>query len=53
LMLAAALLLLFRIPETEQNDHFIFFSACFFGIATLFYPPILFLMPLFIVFSLS
>ncbi|MCL2041714.1 MAG: hypothetical protein FWG84_06725 [Bacteroidales bacterium] len=49
-MLAVALLLIFRIPETLQNDHLIFFTAFFFGIATLFYLPALFLMALFIAF---
>jgi hypothetical protein len=48
LMLAAALLFTFRIPETPDNDHLIFFAACFFGTATLFYPPALFLMALFV-----
>ena len=49
-MLAVALLLIFRIPETLQNDHLIFFTAFFFGVATLFYLPALFLMALFIAF---
>ena len=47
LMLATALLFLFRIPETAQNDHLIFFTACLFGIAAIFYLPALFLMLLF------
>jgi len=48
LTLAVALLFLFKIPETAQNDHLIFFTAFFFGIATIFYLPALLLMPLFI-----
>jgi len=47
LMLAATLLFVFRIPETDQNDHLVFFTACLLGIATLFYPPALFLMAIF------
>jgi len=53
LILAAALLLVFRIPETLQNDHLIFFTAFFFGIATLFYLPAVFLMAIFIAFYFS
>jgi len=48
LMLATALLFLFRIPETSQNDHLIFFAACSFGIAAIFYLPAIFLMLLFL-----
>ena len=48
LILTVALLLIFRIPETLQNDHLIFFTASLFGIATLFYLPAVFLMALFI-----
>jgi len=53
LMLAAMLLFLFRIPETLQNDHLIFFAAFFLGIATLFYLPVLFLMLIFLMIYLS
>jgi hypothetical protein len=48
LTLAIALLFVFRIPETAQNDHFIFFTACLFGIAAIFYLPALLLMALFL-----
>jgi hypothetical protein len=53
LTLAVALLFIFRIPETVQNDHLIFFAAFFFGLATIFYLPALFLMALFIPFYFS
>ena len=49
LMLAVAMIFIFQIPEKEQNDHLVFFAAFFFGLATLFYLPSLFLMVLFIV----
>jgi len=51
IMMAIALLFIFQIPEIPQNDHLIFFSAFFFGLAAIFYPPALFLMGLFITFS--
>jgi hypothetical protein len=47
-LLAVALLFIFQIPETAENDHLIFFAALFFGIAALFYLPALVLMALFI-----
>lgn len=53
LILAVALLFLFKISETAQNDHLIFFTAFFFGISALFYPPAIFLMALFIPVSIS
>jgi hypothetical protein len=49
LVLAVALLFLLKIPETLENDHLIFFSAFFFGIAALFYLPALLLMAIFII----
>jgi hypothetical protein len=52
-MLAITLLFIFRIPETAQNDHLIFFTACLFGIAAIFYLPALFLMVLFMVIYLG
>ena len=48
LMLAMALLFVFRIPETSQNDHLIFFTACLFGIAAIFYLPAVLLLLLFL-----
>ena len=53
LMLAVALLFIFRVPETLQNDHLVFFTAFFFGLATLFYLPAIFLLLLFIAFYFS
>jgi len=53
LILAMALLFFFRIPETGQNDHLVFFAACLFGIAAIFYPPALFLLALFMVLFFS
>jgi len=49
-LLAVAMIFIFQIPEAEQNDHLIFFTAFFFGLATIFYLPALFLMALFIIF---
>ncbi|MCL2510824.1 MAG: hypothetical protein FWF09_02100 [Bacteroidales bacterium] len=48
LMLSMALLFAFRIPETSDNDHFIFFTACMFGIAAIFYLPTVLLLLLFL-----
>jgi hypothetical protein len=53
LILAVALSLIFQIPETPQNDHLVFFTACLFGVATIFYLPALFLMALFMILYFS